>query len=146
VVGGDWVGGGFSPPAALAAAFAGRRATLSGAVIEASKGGLLFRREPAAVLGRAGETGMAPIRLPPGGRSLWDRRFIVENIFGTPAEVRPLGPAARALSGPLLPALDAAPGLFLDCALAAFPGDEGDGNSAIRALASERFARRVIRF
>lgn len=124
--------------AALAAAAGGRTSTLGGALICRSGGAIVISREPAAVLGRKGAPRLAPVRLEPGGRCLWDGRFIVENTLGAPAEIRPLGadhPEANA----------AAPGLWIGDALAAFPGDEGAGETAFESLAAERFHRRVVR-
>ncbi|MFN3960407.1 MAG: tRNA lysidine(34) synthetase TilS [Parvularculaceae bacterium] len=131
---------------ALAAARNGRRSTLAGAIVEPCDGGLLIRREPAAVLGRAGSQSLSALRLRPGERLLWDRRFSVTNIFSAPAEVRPLGPDAKALQARRLPGLETAPGLFLDGRLAAFAGDDGAGEVAIANLVPERFARAVLRF
>jgi tRNA(Ile)-lysidine synthase len=131
---------------ALAAARNGRRSTLAGAIVEPWEGGLLFRREPAAVLGRAGAQRLSALTLRPGERLLWDRRFSITNIFSAPAEVRPLGPGAKALRSRRLPGLESAPGLFLDGRLAAFPGDDGAGEVALSNLVPERFARAALRF
>lgn len=132
--------------AALTAVRSGRRATLAGAVIEPFRDGVIIRREPAAVLGRGGERAASAILLSPGRRVLWDRRFVVENIFKDAVEVRALGATASALAGFPLPGLEAAPGLFIKGGLAAFPGDCADGETAVRSLIPERFARAVIRF
>jgi tRNA(Ile)-lysidine synthase len=131
--------------AALAGALDGRRATLSGALVAGVGRDLFFMREPAAVLGRRGEQGAAPIHLAPGARCLWDRRFTVENSLGAAAEVRPLGAASRALKSGPIEALATAPGLWRGGELAAFPGDDGLGDASISCLTAERFHRRVVR-
>lgn len=131
---------------ALAAARNGRRSTLAGAIVEPWEGGVLIRREPAAILGRAGSQSLPALMLRPGERLLWDRRFSITNIFSAPAEARPLGPSANALQSRRPPGLETAPGLFLDGRLAAFPGDDGPGEVAIANLVPERFARAVLRF
>ncbi len=143
---GDYAPSEETASAAVAAALSGRRATLAGAFIEFVEGLLLFRREPSAVLGRTGAPGVAPIELPPRNRGLWDQRFLVMNIFDEPVQVRALGAEAAALGDDQLPALETAPGLFLAGRLAAFPGDAGAGDSAIRSLVCERFSRKVNRF
>ncbi len=130
----------------LTAALSGRRATLAGAVVEAKGDGLVFKREPAAVLGRAGVPGVAAIELPPGGRILWDHRFLVRNCHKEVAEVRALGAQAAALGDGLLQALETAPGLFLAGRLAGFPGDADVGDDAVQCLVPERFTRGVNRF
>ncbi len=132
--------------AALATARSGKRTTLAGAVLDWVGNRLLFRREPAAVLGRGGAPGVASINLLPGGCGLWDQRFIVRNVFEGPVQVRALGAEAAALGDDRLPALDAAPGLFLAGRLSAFPGDAGAGDTAVHSLVAERFNRRVNRF
>jgi len=132
--------------AAFAAALSGRRVTLSGALIDPEGKGLLIRREPAAILGRSDRPGLRPLAMPPGSGILWDRRFAVENVLASVAELRPLGDAARALGAPRLKALATAPGLFIGGELAAFPGDDGQGDLAIRNLVPERIAGAVIRF
>lgn len=132
--------------AAFVATLSGRRATLAGAVLEQVGDRLLIKREPAAVLGRGRAPDIAPELLRPGGRVLWDNRFMVRNIFEAPVEVRALGVGAAPLGDDRLPALETAPGVFLAGRLAAFPGDSGDGEVAIRNLVPERFARRVTRF
>ncbi len=144
------VGGSETPPdetaaAALGAALSDRRATLAGALIGRDGPHLLIAREPAAVLGRTGESAAAPITILSGARVLWDRRFIVENTLGASAEIRPLGPAAKSLTAERHDALSAAPGLWLGAELAAFPGDDGAGDRAIVSLTAERFHRLVAR-
>lgn len=144
-------GGEHAPDAATAlaafnAAMSGRRVTLAGALIEPDGKRLLIRREPAAVLGRAGRPAMRPLAMRPGSVILWDRRFAVENVLPTTSELRPLGEAARALKASALGALETAPGLFVGGALAAFPDDAGTGDHAIRNLIPERVAGAVIRF
>lgn len=141
------VGGGEYPPAlqaakeALASASAGAAATLGGAIIERSGEAIRIRREPAALFGRAGVAPAAPVPLGDRRRSLWDRRFIVENRLGAPAEIRPLDAAAISRHG-LAPSAIGAPALFMGPVVAAIPG-ESDG---FEALAAERFYRRVNRF
>lgn len=145
-------GAGEHPPseeaaaAALATALSGKRTTLAGAVVELVESRLLFKREPAAVLGRGGAHGVAPSDLPQGGRSLWDQRFLVTNIFEETVEIRALGAQAAALGDDLMPGLETTPGVYLEGRLAAFPGDAGVGAEAVRNLVPERFARKVNRF
>lgn len=143
--------GGGDPPAdeaaaaALQAAVAGRRATLSGAMIGRAGPRVVIAREPAAIFGRKGETPMPAIPIAPGARLLWDRRFIVENTLGVAAEVRPVGSAAKQVTAEQAEVIAAAPGLWVGASLAAFPGDGGPGETAIGSLVAERFHRRVVR-
>jgi len=131
---------------ALGAALAGRRATLGGALIAREGPHVVFMREPSAVLGRHEGAARAPIRIEAGARVLWDQRFMIENTLGAPAEIRPLGAAAPALTSATdAESLATAPGLWVSAALAAFPGDHDAGDSAIISLAAERFDRRVVR-
>ncbi|MBI1364668.1 MAG: tRNA lysidine(34) synthetase TilS [Alphaproteobacteria bacterium] len=121
---------------ALAQALARGRATLGGALLIREGGGLLIAREPAALLGRAGVAPLAPVEIAPGGRALWDRRFILENrgerpvricafgerpgpwraLYGAPPEAMAAAPAVLAASGPAL--ADGWPGLRAVCLLA----------------------------
>ncbi len=130
----------------LEAALGGCRGSLGGAIVERAGSTIDILREPAGVLGRAGEAGLGPITLEPGARVLWDRRFIVTNPFNAAAQVRVIGAGANQLVSERLAALSAAPGLWRDGALAAYPGDDGLGDAAFVSLAGERFARRVVRF
>ncbi len=130
---------------ALEAALGGRRSTLAGALVGRAGACIFIVREPAAVLGRKGEAEMMPMPIAPGGRQLWDRRFIIENTFGVAAEIRPLGAAAQSLNADHTETLAAAPGLWAGSRLAAFPGDDGPGDAAFQSLAKERFQRRVVR-
>lgn len=144
------VGGGpYAPNAASAAdalerALAGRPATLGGAILAMREGRLHFQREPAGILGRAGVAGLAPIVLSPGERALWDGRFIIANTFDRAATLRPLGSRAQTLAASKVEeaALAAAPSLWIDDRLVAFPGEGGD----FEPLAEERFFRRANRF
>jgi tRNA(Ile)-lysidine synthase len=127
------VGGGDHRPdearavAAILAAAAGQTASLGGALIGRSGGRLFLWREPAALLGRAGETPAPRIDLAPGARTLWDRRFIVANLTSRPLSLGAFGlrsrppdvdrPATAAASLPSLTDGDevvAAPGLAND--------------------------------
>ncbi|MFN0024808.1 MAG: tRNA lysidine(34) synthetase TilS [Parvularculaceae bacterium] len=132
--------------AVLGAALKGGRGSLGGAIVERAGRALDIMREPAGVLGRRGERGLAPITLEPGARLLWDRRFIILNPFDTAAQVRAIGAAANRLGSERRAALSAAPGLWRNGALAAFPGDDGAGEHVFLSLAGERFWRRVVRF
>lgn len=130
---------------AVAAALAGRRATLAGAIAGREGQRLVLAREPAAIFGRKGETGNVAIPVTPGARLLWDRRFIVRNTLGAAADVRPVGAAAKLLTTERAEALAAAPGLWMGPNLAAYPGDDGPGETAIQCLVAERFHRLAVR-
>lgn len=130
---------------ALGAALDGRRTTLGGALVALVGSFVLISREPAAVLGRKGAPAPAPVRLAPGGRCLWDQRFIVENTLSAPAALRPLGAASAALDPDFAETLQAAPALWIGETPAAFPGDDGPGERAFQSLAAERFRRLVVR-
>ena len=131
--------------AALAAALAGSPRTLAGALVRRSGTLIEIVREPSAIFGRSGGAATPAFSLAPGARLLWDRRFSVENLLGAPAQVRPIGSAANALAPTASGALETAPGLFIGSSLAAFPGDDGVGEFAIRSLVRERFQRLVVR-
>lgn len=125
----------------LAAALAGRPATIGGVLLVRRADRLVLSREAAAVLGRVGVKPLEPVRLSPGERTLWDGRFIVENRLGVPAILRPLRLAEARTLGASEPA-EGAPALFVGEIPVATAGvDEG-----FEALASERFYRRVNRF
>lgn len=130
---------------ALAAALVGRRTTLAGALVARAGALILISREPAALLGRAGEAAAARVSLAPGARCLWDQRFIVENTLGAAADIGPLGAASATLGVDHPEALAAAPGLWIGGTLVAFPGDDGEGETAFQTLAAERFHRLVVR-
>ena len=143
-------GGGEAPAdgdaaSALAAALAGRPRTLAGALVRLSGAKIEIVREPSAIFGRSGGAAAPALSLAPGARLLWDRRFSVENLLGAPAQVRPIGSAAHALTLTASGALETAPGLFIGATLGAFPGDDGVGELAIRSLVRERFQRLVVR-
>ncbi|MGE0407989.1 MAG: tRNA lysidine(34) synthetase TilS [Amphiplicatus sp.] len=140
--------------AALQAARATGAATLGGAVVKRGKAGLSFCREPAALLGRACVAPIAPLRLAPGARALWDGRFILTNegpdaLAVIPmGELAPLGVQRRAdEAGVPVEAMRTAP----------WPaGLDPDGTAADRAglpaslrvepLIEERFSGRIVRF
>ncbi|MEM9810684.1 MAG: tRNA lysidine(34) synthetase TilS [Pseudomonadota bacterium] len=69
--------------------------TVRGVMVRAiGKSGVIFLREPAALLGRAdGAPGLAPISVMPGSKHLFDRRFIVSvpEEAHEGLELRPLG-------------------------------------------------------
>ncbi len=143
-----------SAQAALLEVLSGRKATLRGAVLAprrraADGGGRLFvYREPAALLGRAGVAPVRPVGLAPGERTLWDRRFVVENVLECAAELAPIGnkiavDASLAASGAPEEAIAAAPALFPENADAIVPWD---APGAFQSLADERFSGGVIRF
>jgi tRNA(Ile)-lysidine synthase len=127
--------------AVVTAALAGRTGTLGGAIILVCGGELVVAREPAAALGRHGDPAPPETPLDPGECALWDGRFIVTNPFPFRVVIRALGEGAEAGL-----ASHAAPGLWLDGRLVAFPGEPGLEDQAFRSLAEERFYRRVNRF
>lgn len=63
--------------AAVERAIAGTRATFAGALIIATGEDVTFEREPAGLLGRAGEAAAPPLTLGVSKKALWDQRFIV---------------------------------------------------------------------
>jgi hypothetical protein len=69
--------------------------TINGVVLAPfSAIGIVFYREPAALLGRAdGAPGLAPVPVTPGSKHLFDRRFIVTVPSDVPVstELRPFG-------------------------------------------------------
>ncbi|MEO1013864.1 MAG: tRNA lysidine(34) synthetase TilS [Pseudomonadota bacterium] len=146
------VSGAAHPPDAGAAmtalddALGGRKASIGGVILaprEAGDAGLLIYREPAAVLGRAGVPAIEPMRLGPGERILWDRRFIVENVLKTPATLSALG-AIRPAEGVVRPEeAMAAPALVTDNGDVTTPLDAPE---AFQNLGGERFNGGVIRF
>lgn len=141
------VGGDEFPPSAgaardaLAQLLARGASTLAGALAERSSAGILFRREPAALFGRAGVPPAPDHRLDPGARVLWDRRFIVDNLLGEPALLRPIDPGVAASLGGGRSAVGA-PALFRKGEIAAVAGE----SPCFRPLIDERFFRRVNRF
>jgi len=144
VTGADYAPAEDRTEAALHTALAGHQATIGGAILFIGNGRLCICREPAAILGRAGVAPVASMALAPGEVVLWDNRFIVRNITGAPAVLRPLGPDASRLADLAADAcgLATSPGLWVAGELAAFPGAEGD----FAPLAAERFYRQVNRF
>ncbi len=152
-------GGAFAPNEdAAAEAFAGAVSTgggaLAGALLRRWKGRFWVVREPAALLGRAGEAAAAPEPLQ--GALLWDRRFIVSARDGAQdLAVAALGGAGKSFLGPragLFPgpaeALSTLPGLYrrgvLIAALSS-PFRTGE-TTAARALARERYDGGIVRF
>jgi tRNA(Ile)-lysidine synthase len=118
-------------------------ATLGGVIIKAHSGKIFVAREPAALLGRAGEPAGEPVVAPPSTRVLWDRRFIAINESDAAAEIVPLGQTGEARLAKAAALADAP----LE-ALAAAPAQRGETAQPLRfaPLAPERFWRRVTRF
>lgn len=141
------VGGDEFPPstdaarAALTQLRAGGASTLAGALAEEASDGTLIRREPAALFGRAGVPRAPDLMLDPGACVLWDRRFIVENLFGEPALIRPIDPDMAAGLGYGRSAVGA-PAFFRKGEIVAVAGE----SPCFRPLIDERFVRRVNRF
>jgi len=129
--------------AALMAALSGRKATLGGAMLARSDADFFIFREPAAVLGRAGVAPLGMVRLQPGGRALWDARFIVSNPTSEAVDVRPAGAAgAGDFPGEDPDRIAGAPALWGRGGLLGLAAEF----DAAKALADERFFRRVNRF
>lgn len=137
----------------LVKALASGAAALGGALLKASGARLWVMREPAAVLGRAGERPLDPVDIAAGGHVLWDKRFILSADTGVavrplgPEGVEAMGPAAVLFEGPR-ESLFALPGLYQGDRLIGAPGllfGEGGAWSA-RPLAAERFSGGIIRF
>jgi len=150
------VGGGDHPPAEEVAASAfdalerGGAASLGGAIARRVRGRLLLYREPAALLGRAGVPPLAPVKLPAGGRLLWDARFAISNETGDAVSIAPFGEGEEARSAAEAEGL---PASALAAAPAVIEGDGGPYRLASRApglkvasLAEERFFGRILRF
>lgn len=116
-------------------------ATLAGVVAEGRDASFVFRREPAAVLGRVGAGAIAPQILAPGQAMLWDGRFIVLNPLPSPGVLKALSPDDAAAFG-LPPEAVGAPFVSGPARTVALPG-ESDG---FTPLAPERFFQRVNRF
>ncbi|PQA88637.1 tRNA lysidine(34) synthetase TilS [Hyphococcus luteus] len=131
---------------------------LGGALIRLFKGRLWFLREPAALLGRAGQAAASPEPLE--GALLWDRRFII-SVRGESEglEIAPLGTAAPEFLGARAglfrgPAegLSALPGLYQRGVLIGAPslpfmgkGPKTAG-AAATSLAKERYMGGIVRF
>lgn len=146
-------GGGEHAPAEEAAAAAlevlrgGGAASLGGVIIRRRHARLVFCREPAALFGRADVAPMQPEPLAPGGRMIWDGRFIIRNGGQTPLLIAPKGPGSDDADGASGPreALQTAPAVI---------GQDGAPNRlaarlpgvTVTALAEERFFGRVLRF
>jgi tRNA(Ile)-lysidine synthase len=113
-------------------------ATLRGAMLKAAGGALFLCREGAALLGRASLPPPPVMRLAPGERRLWDRRFIFENASDSPMEVAALGADPERLVR--IARLEGCPP---EC-LAAAPNAKGAAR--IESLLSERFDGNVMRF
>ncbi|GAB4523857.1 MAG: hypothetical protein Kow00133_11950 [Amphiplicatus sp.] len=143
VAGGDYAPSPEDAAAALEAARASGAATLGGALLKRRGQMLFFLREPAAVLGRAGVAPAPALALPPGGRALWDGRFIAENRGGETAQIAPLGPEGLAALGPARALFDAPDEALLAAPAAIFRGKPG---LRLIPLAEERFFDRVLRF
>ncbi len=153
VSGGDHGPDAEAAAAHLAIALDRGAAALGGALLKRSGERLWIVREPAAVLGRAGVAPLADLEIPAGGRSLWDRRFIVQSDAGI--TVRPLGAAGLAEAGAAAglfegpeEGLIGAPGIYREKRLIGAPGllsGEGGAWSAT-PLAAERFSGGIVRF
>lgn len=139
-------GGADHPPddeaaaAALLAAQRAGKASLGGALVTVARGDLHVFREPAAALGRMGAAAptIAAVDVAPGGRALWDNRFIVANDGDEPQRIECLGERAP-------PALYSGPPGGLAATPVAASGDR-PARVRIHSLAAERFSGRVIRF
>ncbi len=55
-------------------------ASLGGALVRAQSGGVMFRRDPGAVAGRAGCAPLAPLALPKGEEVIWDGRLALTGL------------------------------------------------------------------
>ncbi|MBB5518179.1 tRNA lysidine(34) synthetase TilS [Amphiplicatus metriothermophilus] len=143
VSGGDYAPSPEDAAAALAAARASGAATLGGALLKRRGPALFFLREPAALLGRAGVAPAPALALAPGGRALWDGRFIAENSGGETAQVAALGPEGLAALGPARALFDAPEEALLAAPAALFRGKPG---LRLVPLAEERFYDRILRF
>ena len=114
---------------------------------------IFIYREPAAIMGRAGVAPIAPVMLAPGERTLWDRRFVIENRTTAAAFAAPLG-VARDLSGfqtdwrAPKPALASTPALFAvaDGAIGPPIAAPLQANEMFSPLHKERFDGGVIRY
>jgi len=128
---------------ALEAALSGRKTTLGGAILSLRGHVLSIYREPATVLGRAGVASLAPLKIAPGGKALWDSRFILANPMDETVIVRPAGAALAGHFPDEEPDLiAAAPALWRDGEILGLAAEIG----VSRPLADERFFRRVNRF
>lgn len=142
-------GGGDYPPAedaaaaALATAADCGTATLAGAMLKRHRDRLFAFREPAALFGRAGVPPIAPMRLAPGERLLWDGRFIVAtDEASSPLAVVPAGEAASRDE-----ALEKVPTEALQTCPKVVAADQSRGGAArIHSLLEERFSGRILRF
>ncbi|MEL6369816.1 MAG: tRNA lysidine(34) synthetase TilS [Pseudomonadota bacterium] len=133
----------------------GYKASLGGVLIEVRPEDLIFYREPAQLIGRAGIAPAADTPMPSGSSLLWDRRFIVTNNGASEVVLAVLGEQQQISQDfqkvPLYP-LHLTPG----AARAALPAlktsrSEADGNALrrqvyVQPLVRERFFDGVIRF
>lgn len=150
VSGGDHLPTEDAAASALAAANEVGTASLGGAILKKARGRLYIYREPAAVLGRAGLAPLAPAPVPPGGRILWDGRFIIANQREGPLAVAPIGEGAPGRE--MAAALGVPPGAVE--AVPAIVDAEGTPSLAaadapgltVQSLAAERFSGRTLRF
>jgi tRNA(Ile)-lysidine synthase len=120
-------------------------ATLGGAIGRRHQGLYFISREPSSVLGRAGVPPIQPLKLEPGKRVLWDRRFAIENGGSEPVSVMPMGSdpdVARRASA----LLDAPADAVAAIPFAPTLGLLDQSPLVVRALANEAFARRVTRY
>ena len=127
---------------------------VGGALCKARRGEIFIIREPAAVLGREGVEPLAPTAAPSGEKTLFDRRFIIENtsdeelILTAAAEADRItlnsefggfdGPHDAVLGSPLLKATD---GLVV--AAGAYPSVKNPG-IRIESLAEASFFNRPV--